>query len=47
MTEDERGGMVGIFSSGVKTTLKVRTTPMETTSFLEVNTLELYTYSFN
>ena len=32
MTWEERGGIVGIYSSGVKTTLKVRIAPMETTT---------------
>ena len=32
MTQEERGGIVGIYSSGVKMTLKVWFTPMKTTS---------------
>ena len=35
MTWDERGGIVGIYSSGVKMTLKVRLTPMKTTNIGE------------
>ena len=31
MTQDNRGGIVGTYSSGVKMTLKVLFTPMETT----------------
>ena len=33
MTQEERGGIVRIYSSGVKMTLKVRIAPMETTPF--------------
>ena len=31
MTQEERGGIVVIYSRGVKTTLKARKAPMETT----------------
>ena len=31
MTQDQRGGMVVMHSSGVKMTLKVKIAPMETT----------------
>ena len=31
MTEEERGGIVGIYSSGVKMTLNVRKPPMDST----------------
>ena len=31
MTQEERGDIVGIYSSGVKMTLKVGLVPMETT----------------
>ena len=34
MTYEERGGIVGIYSSGVKMTLKVRKAPMETNFWL-------------
>ena len=34
MTQEERGGIVETYSSGVKTTLKVRITPMQTTRLI-------------
>ena len=37
MTQEERGGIIGTDSSGVKMTLKVRLTPMETTPVLTSN----------
>ena len=33
-TQEERGGILGIYFSGVKMTLKVRIAPMETTVIL-------------
>ena len=39
MTLEERGGMFGIYSSGVKMTLKVRIKPIETTNFPSLNCL--------
>ena len=35
MTQEEGGGIVGIYSSGVKMTLKVGLVPMETTEMNE------------
>ena len=37
MTQDKRGGKVGIYSSGVKMTLKVGLAPMETTPFIHLS----------
>ena len=41
MTYVERGGIVGIYSSGVNMTLKVWFTPMETTLKFEVDHFQL------
>ena len=38
MTLDERGGILGIYSSGVKMTLKATKAPMETTHSYQART---------
>ena len=39
MTQEGRGGILGIYSSGVKTALKVWSTPMETTILHPIQSL--------
>ena len=42
MKQEDRGGIVGTYSSGVKMTLKVRKPPMETTIVIPKNVLALF-----